>query len=56
MNDAEDIARLKPQIMYVDDETYDWLVARLDETDDEQDYPKLKVLFQRPSPFTKDCE
>jgi hypothetical protein len=56
MSDTDDLARLKPQVTPRPAEEYDWLVAWLDEPDDEVDLENTRRRFQRPSSFTRDCE
>lgn len=55
MQDEPELVQLTPQVMILPAEEYDALVEWLEVAED-QDYPKLKVLFDKPSPFTKDCE
>jgi hypothetical protein len=49
-----DLVNIVPGVTYVDAETYDWLTKWLE--DDHVDYPELRALFAKPSPFTRDCE
>lgn len=50
----EQYSRMVPTITYLEPETYDSLVEWLDAPD--EDYPKLRALFAKPSPFVRDCE
>jgi uncharacterized protein (DUF1778 family) len=52
MSDAEDFAKLKPHIIFVDDETWDALQKML--AGPARDLPKLRELFERPSIFNQE--
>ena len=40
------------EIYTLDEESWDWLMARLDEP--ARDMPKLKALMEKPSPFDQE--